>query len=142
MCEASNCEERDEHRPSTDIEHPVITNLQQKNSVVTFGFVQVADSPVSVEEEHLPSRGAHLCYSQHDTPHNEHNMEFMDLQLGRTLPKINLKRRTDTLTRVRSLKNRYNVPVPGYLLPYLCQYLCNKNFILNNPILYVFLCVK
>ena len=46
-------------------------------------------------------------------------------------------------------KNRYDVPVPVCFKEFLATYyhICSniygiKSFILNNPILYVFLCVK
>ena len=46
-------------------------------------------------------------------------------------------------------QNRYDIPVPGCFKEFSDTYyhICNniygiKSFILNNPILYVFLCVK
>ena len=48
-----------------------------------------------------------------------------------------------------NMKNRYDVPVPVCFKEFLATYyhICSniygiKSFILNNPILYVFLCVK
>ena len=65
------------------------------------------------------------------TTDNRHNM---------TLPSANM---------FRTIKNRYDVPVPVCFKEFLATYyhICSniygiKSFILNNPILYVFLCVK